>query len=83
MNLNFFYIIGIFLLFFGLFWSFLPHIYHEKINLNKDIESNLNDNKDNLEKDHLAHILIGIPPAVLGIIMIEYLNRKKKLLKNS
>ncbi|MEK6830718.1 MAG: hypothetical protein AABX77_01695 [Nanoarchaeota archaeon] len=77
MGYNFFYVVGILLLFLGLFWSFLPHVYHEKINLNKNNENSLDE-----EQDHVVHILIGIPPTVLGILMIEYSNRKKKSLNS-
>ena len=83
MNLNLIYTFGIIFLFFGLFWSFLPHIYHEKIGLselNINDENKLENEENELEEEnHLIHIIIGLPPTILGIILIEYYNRKNKI----
>ena len=82
MNLNFFYVIGIFLLFLGLMWlnvgELIEHntITKEKSKNNKlDNNSNIN---NNLDIKLLFYSLLGLFPTVLGIFLIEYSNRKRK-----
>ena len=82
MNLNFFYVIGIFLLFLGLMWlnvgELIEHntITKEKSKNNKlDNNSNIN---NNLDIKLLFYSLLGLFPTVLGIFLIEYSNRKIK-----
>lgn len=67
--MNFIYFLGCIFLFFGLFWTFLPHIYHEQISEKID---------NSLETSHLIHILEGLILTILGILSIEYSNRKLK-----
>lgn len=83
MNLNFFYIMGIFLLFLGLMWLNVGElIEHNIINKEKaearELDSSFNIN-NNLDTEILFYSLLGLFPTVLGILMIEYSNKKKKL----
>lgn len=82
MNLNFFYIIGIFLLFFGLLWLQVPELIEHDI-LEKSEISAASDSKEISDKKILFYSLLGTFPTVLGILMIEYSNRKKKKLINN
>lgn len=86
MNLNFFYITGIFLLFLGLMWLNLGELIEHNI-INKEIsEINELDYNSNINNDlnikTLFYSLLGAFPTVLGILMIEYSNREKKKTEN-
>ncbi|MEK6872444.1 MAG: hypothetical protein AABW90_00345 [Nanoarchaeota archaeon] len=84
MNLKFFDIIGIFLLFLGLMWLNVGElIEHEIINKEKSETNELDNNSNinnNLNVKILFYSLLGLFPTVLGIYLIEYSNRKKKKL---
>lgn len=79
MNLNFFYVTGIFLLFFGLLWLHIPELLEHGI-LEKNKISTTSNLKELSDKKILFYSLLGAFPTVLGILMIEYSNRKKKKL---
>ena len=52
------YYLGIFLLFIGLLWMFLPHALHEQV-LNKEEET-----------EHIFHIFQGALITILGLIIM-------------
>lgn len=69
MNFKGIYWIGCVFLFFGLLWSFLPHIYHEKVSHTLD---------KGLSVPHIIHIIEGVTLISLGLMLIILANRKLK-----
>ena len=61
------YWIGCIFLFFGLLWSFLPHVYHEKVShaIDKDLST-----------PHAIHIIEGVIPLLIGLGLIISANKK-------
>ena len=52
------YYFGIFLLFIGLLWMFLPHILHEQVINSEE------------EKEHIIHIFQGVLIVILGLLIM-------------
>lgn len=67
MNFKLLFLIGSILTFLGLFWMLLPHAFHDKI----------------IENQHIIHIIQGLIPTLLGLIMmVNSENKLKYLSKN-
>ena len=71
MNFKIIYVIGSFLLFVGLLWMLLPHSFHEEVISHVD--------EDSLDISHTLHILQGLIPAILGLILMIYAEKKLKI----
>jgi hypothetical protein len=63
------YFIGCIVLFLGLLWSFLPHVYHEQVNEALDTGFSVS---------HAIHIAQGVAGILLGLILIYYANTRLK-----
>lgn len=70
MNYKVIYYIGCFLLFIGLFWILLPHAYHNQII--SEVEGQESD------IDHFYHILQGLLPTLLGLVLMISTEQKIK-----
>ena len=68
MKFYFFYFIGCVFVFCGLLWSFMPHVYHEQVFHSID--------EDSIELPHIIHILQGVIPVIIGLIIMVYSNKK-------
>ena len=73
MNFNFLYFLGSILVFIGLFWMLLPHALHEQIIVEIDEEG--------LGISHYIHLLEGLIPTILGLILMIYLEKHQKYQK--
>ena len=64
--MKFLFILGALILFLGLLWMFLPHQYHEAILTPEQ------------EEEHYIHIIQGIIPTILGIILMNISEKRSK-----
>ena len=71
MNFKFLYNLGCGILFIGLFWMLLPHAFHEEIIAEI--------NEEGLGLSHYLHLLEGLVPTILGLILMVYSENKLKI----
>jgi len=64
-TLKILYLLGGILLFIGLLWMFLPHATHAAILGEED------------EAEHYVHIIQGIIPTILGLILLLWYDKRE------